>query len=75
MCASKRRLHRKQCTNKKHYPMTDSGWRQAVGASKLLARETGGMTDAFRCVWCHSGYVVGHAPKKVRQAIAARRGE
>lgn len=61
--ASKRALRRRSCEGKVRHA--------SAGAAHIAALKTPG-THAYRCNFCGS-YHVGHAPARIRQAIAARR--
>ena len=66
--ASKRGVKRKQCAGK--VPRTqESAMREAT---RMRRTKTGQAFDAYLCKVCGNWHV-GHRPKKVRQAIAARR--
>jgi hypothetical protein len=66
--SSKRAKRRKQCERKYPYPSEVAAKRDAF----RLRQSTHEWIDAYRCEFC-SQWHVGHVPKRVRQAIAARR--
>jgi hypothetical protein len=67
--ASKRRIRRKACEGKVRHATQAA----AMTALKKLQRTKGrqGLLVAYRCKFCR-GFHFGHAPQRVRQAIALR---
>lgn len=62
--ASKRRLRRKGCTHKVRH--------ESEAFAKIAAYKTKGRVGAYKCKFC-GGWHVGHAPKKVRRAMAEKK--
>lgn len=60
--ASKRRLRRKSCTGKRAFESEA----EAKANNRFRLRP-------YKCTFC-SLFHLGHTPKKIRQAVAARRG-
>lgn len=66
--ASKRRQRRKACEGKVRY----SSSRAAHNEAMRRGRESGHRLNGYKCAFCN-GFHIGHPPKRVRQAIRARR--
>ena len=64
--ASKRAIRRRACTGKRCYGTIKA----ALDALRTHARRFGRMTP-YRCHFCKQ-FHLGHPPRKVREAIAAR---
>ncbi len=68
--ASKRRIRRKSCGNKRRYM---SG-KEAQDAAIMLRRRTGDYTEVYKCPWCqhyHHGHITA-AKKHVRKELGYR---
>jgi hypothetical protein len=67
--SSKRRLRAKQCGDKVNH----GSYKQARAAAWSLKQQQGGpLLVPYGCRFC-GGVHIGHAPGRVRQALAARR--
>ncbi len=70
--SSKRAIRRKACKSKTRYD-SEAAARGAIGS---LLRGTG-CTDfltVYRCQFC-GGFHFGHPPRRIRQAISAKRAQ
>lgn len=63
--SSRRAIRRRECLGKVRH--------SSVAAATVAAHRTRGRVHAYRCPSC-GGYHVGHAPRRMRQAMAARLG-
>jgi hypothetical protein len=67
--ASKRGQKRRQCGRKQAFDLEVSAVKKA---NRLRAAHPGETFDAYKCTVCGK-FHVGHRPRKVKQAITARR--
>lgn len=58
--ASKRRIRRKQCGNKRRYPTSAAAMAEMQDVIRN-GRKGGGWLNVYRCQFCR-GYHFGHAP-------------
>jgi hypothetical protein len=61
--ASKRRLRRKRCTNKKRYPD-----RESAGLAVMVMKRKGKQLGLYGCGNC-GGFHLGHLPQFVKDII------
>ena len=64
--ASKRAIRRRACEGKRRYAT-----QKAAGDALSKHRKGIGWMIAYHCKFCHQ-FHLGHPPRKVREAIAAR---
>lgn len=74
--ASKRRIRRRSCENKKRYPVYELAERDAIGLQSRRRREGAnfaGVVRPYKCKFCNQ-YHVGHLDKSRAGSLKASIG-